>query len=519
MALDPFAVATGAQLGQNIWNQEQTAQNTQLQNALKMPGQLDAYSDQADQRTAASYMVPMLNDMQSADGSDLDYMLNKRQQVLGDPAYHAMTPRAQSYVLQHLGSAATQTASQYVNSGQLDAAHKLFTGFHLDGVMDPLAQTRQSGDLVAIVKAYNDRFGSNMKLSPDGKTVEMTNRQVIPTVDVANAILRGGPNAGTELTTMGAASNAADENRKLQQAQLRMEQERQLGIQGFMKQPDGSWLNPKFGTTQPALPESIYGPSTIGAPAPAANFSWLNPSTGSIFGGGATAATPGALSVLGQWAAAIKAGGKFGDAGTAPTPGVAPVTPAVPATSTGVAPSVVNAAQAHVAAQSGYAAALAAFQQAKQAYDPYASAGADDVPAVANIKSRMVQAQQALQQAQAQLDGSQAAAMNAARTAAPSYDVTDQLTNPDAQQLYGIVQAGLSPGGALEEVNSKGAGNVKNAMALLASQIAALDGKPEATMVVYHMKHALENYKYAVSHVGTPDAFQALREFHMRGGK
>lgn len=194
-------------------------------------------------RQAADYLAPLLGNRQAAVDagvSPIDFFVQQREQMLGDPGFQSLDPQAQLRTINQLQQSALVTAQQAQQRGDLGAANRLMEAFGVYPANTQVDLAAQSGDAGQIVQAIQQQYGSDLGFDPTTNTVLIAGQrrpvvEALPNIYKARSVLGAYPAAGAALqneTQLQQALRMAQEQRTREATNLRLQLLGQLAQTG-----------------------------------------------------------------------------------------------------------------------------------------------------------------------------------------------------------------------------------------------------------------------------------------------
>lgn len=129
-----------------------------------------------DEYAARTYMASMLTNMQVAADTGVDptdYFIQQREQMMADPAFQNMNAETQHLIMNRMGNSVALQLQALAKAGDLQGARRLSDAFGLTTPVDDSMLAGSSGNYAQQVEAINQKYGSDIQISPDGQTVSM----------------------------------------------------------------------------------------------------------------------------------------------------------------------------------------------------------------------------------------------------------------------------------------------------------------------------------------------------------
>lgn len=260
MAIDFSSMLRGQRAARQDIRADRLDQRQEEEFAFRRQQRQQQAEQQSWDQQAAGYTSTLLTNMQraaDAGQNDLDFLISQRDAVLQDPAFASFTPEVQERVLKRLGEAAQITAQQHLDAGDPAAARRLYSSFGWGQQIpeqDIAFKTGDSNQIIAAIDPDNTRLRANA----DGTFTYLPTGQVMRADRLAAVVQQGG--GAQALPLLSATLYQEDQAAKAalaQQSQATQMQvmlyDNQMMTQGFIKQPDGSYLNPTTQARMPAL--------------------------------------------------------------------------------------------------------------------------------------------------------------------------------------------------------------------------------------------------------------------------
>lgn len=167
--LDFMGFARGAAIADEMNWRDQLREQDQIRLARSV-------QDEDDERRARTYMASMLTNMQVAADAGVDptdYFIQQREQMMADPAFQNMNAETQHLIMNRMGNSVALQLQSLSKAGDLQGARRLSDAFGLTTPVDDSMLAGASGNYAQQIAAINQKYGSDIQLSPDGQTVSM----------------------------------------------------------------------------------------------------------------------------------------------------------------------------------------------------------------------------------------------------------------------------------------------------------------------------------------------------------
>jgi hypothetical protein len=250
MAIDFTSIYRGRRAARQDIQAERLSAQREEEFAFQRQQREQQALSQSYDRDATAYTATLLGNMQQAANagqSDLDYMIEQRNVVLQDPNFQAFSPEVQQRVLARLGSAAQVTAQQYVDAGELSAARRLYDAWGWGNQISDKRIAASSGNIGSILATYDPK-GELYKANPDGTVTILATGVNVPQDRFAAAIAAGGAGAVPVISAGVSVENTQREQidtaNAAALAAARQQQENDLLLRGFTRQPGGFFQGP-----------------------------------------------------------------------------------------------------------------------------------------------------------------------------------------------------------------------------------------------------------------------------------